>query len=186
MSDQNFEPRGIKTAPCSFRLKELADAIGGSYEGDPTIDLTGIAGLREAESGDLSFLANGRYQGLVAETRASAIIVNRQADIEGIPLIRVDDPYLCYLKAIRLFSSPLRVDFPPEISERAFVHDEAELGEGCHVSDFVHVAKGCKVGRDVVLLPSPPSPTSFSFPYPRRLTSTRTATRRPTSEVPRR
>jgi UDP-3-O-[3-hydroxymyristoyl] glucosamine N-acyltransferase len=153
LSDQNFEPRGITTSPCSFRLAELAEAIGGNYEGDPELGLTGIAGLREAETGDLSFLANGRYQGLVAETQASAIIVNRKAEIDGIPLIRVDDPYLCYLKAIRLFSSPIRGEFPPGISERAFVHADAELGADCHVGDFVHVAAGCRIGRDVVLMP---------------------------------
>ncbi len=153
MSDQNFEPRGVTIASSRFRLAELAEAIGGSYEGDPEISLTGIAGLREAEVGDLSFLANGRYQGLVSETKASAIIVSRQAEMEDIPLIRVDDPYLCYLKAIRLFSSPLRDDFPAGISERSFIHDDAELGAGCHIADFVHVSVDCKIGRDVVIMP---------------------------------
>ncbi len=152
MSEKNFEPRGISRNPASIKLAELAEAIGGSYEGDPEVDLSGIAGLREAEQGDLSFLANGRYQGLVGQTRASALIVNRNAEIEGIPLIRVEDPYLCYLKAIRLFSKPLRADFPPGISEHSFVHPEAKLSPGCHVGEFVHIAAGCRIGRDVVIM----------------------------------
>jgi len=151
LSDQNFEPRG--TATRSYTLSEVAEAIGGKCEGDPSIEIAGIAGIREAGNGEISFLANGRYQGFVSETRASALIVNQDAEVNGLPAIRVEDPYLCYLKAIQLFSQPLRGAFPPGISERATVDPGAEMGDDCHVGDFVHVAPGCRIGRDVVLMP---------------------------------
>ena len=151
MSEQNFEPRG--SAERSYTLAEVAEAIGGECEGDPGIEIAGIAGIREAGSGEISFLANGRYQGFVSETRAGALIVNRDAEVNGIPAIRVDDPYLCYLKAIQLFSSPLRGSFPAGISDTARVDPGSRLGERCHVGEFVHIAEGCRIGDDVVLMP---------------------------------
>lgn len=153
MSEHDFEPRGAATTTRRYTLGEVAAAIAGDCEGDSTLEITGIAGIREARDGELSFLANGRYQGFVKETRASALIVGHAAEVNGLPAIRVEDPYLSFLKAIQLFSSPLRAGFPAELSERAFIHPQAKIGAGCHVGEFVALAAGCRIGRDVVLMP---------------------------------
>jgi UDP-3-O-[3-hydroxymyristoyl] glucosamine N-acyltransferase len=149
----DYEPRGATGSGRRLTLAAIAAALGGDCDGDPTLAITGIAGIREAEPGQISFLANGRYQSYVKETRASALIVGRQADVDGRPAVRVDDPYLCFLTAIQLFSQPLRSGFPPGISERAVVAPDVQLGAGCHVGDFVYLGAGCRIGERVVLMP---------------------------------
>jgi UDP-3-O-[3-hydroxymyristoyl] glucosamine N-acyltransferase len=153
LTEPDYEPRGAIGSGCRLTLGAIAAALGGVCEGDLDLVITGIAGIREAERGQISFLANGRYQGYVKDTQAGALIVGRQAEVEGRPAIRVDDPYLSFLTAIQLFSEPLRSGFPPGISERAAVAGSARLGAGCHIGDFVHIGEECQLGERVVLMP---------------------------------
>jgi UDP-3-O-[3-hydroxymyristoyl] glucosamine N-acyltransferase len=136
-----------------YSLAELAKLVEGRYEGDGELPINGVAGIREATTGQISFLANSRYLAHVKETSASALIVNAEIEVNGIPAIRVVDPYLCYLKIVRLFARPLHEDFAPGISERASVADDAVIGAGVHIADFVHIGKGCRIGKGSVLMP---------------------------------
>ena len=58
-------------------LQELADLVGGTVEGDPSTVITGISGVKEARKGDVTFIANKRYVGLLQETQASAVVVHK-------------------------------------------------------------------------------------------------------------
>ena len=153
MTEPDYEPRGATDVGRRLTLAAIAAALGGDCDGDPELVITGIAGIREAERGQISFLANGRYQSYVKETQASALIVGRQAAVDGLPAVRVDDPYLSFLTAIQLFSQPLRSAFAPGISAHAAIAASARLGAGCHVGDFVHVGEDCAIGERVVLMP---------------------------------
>ena len=58
-----------------MRLADLAERLGGVLTGDPDADITGVAGIREAKEGDLTFLADPRYAPYAAATEATAILV---------------------------------------------------------------------------------------------------------------
>jgi UDP-3-O-[3-hydroxymyristoyl] glucosamine N-acyltransferase len=45
----------------SFSLEQLAKEIGGTFRGDASLILKGVASLEKAGSGDLTFLTNSRY-----------------------------------------------------------------------------------------------------------------------------
>ena len=47
----------------AYSLKELAEIVGGEVVGDPSIVISGVAGIREAESGEITFIANPKYEG---------------------------------------------------------------------------------------------------------------------------
>ena len=64
-----------------YELMKLAALVGnveGILDGDGSLEITGIAGLADAEAGDLSFLSNPKYGAMLATTRASAVIVSEQ------------------------------------------------------------------------------------------------------------
>jgi UDP-3-O-[3-hydroxymyristoyl] glucosamine N-acyltransferase len=61
------------------KLRDLADRLHCRLEGDGEIDIVRVAGLEQAEPGDLTFLANPRYAQAARETRASAIILAEDA-----------------------------------------------------------------------------------------------------------
>jgi UDP-3-O-[3-hydroxymyristoyl] glucosamine N-acyltransferase len=60
-------------------LKEIAKKIGGEIVGRPDIVITGISGIKEAKKGDITFLANPKYDILVSATKASAIITSKDS-----------------------------------------------------------------------------------------------------------
>ena len=51
-------------------IDEIAGHLGGVVEGDGAGELKGLAGVRDAGPGDLTFLANRRYAAAVAEATA--------------------------------------------------------------------------------------------------------------------
>jgi len=84
-------------------LDAVAKAIDGTVVGDGSVEITGVAGIREAREGELTFLANRRYEPFLELTQASAIIVAENHRNVGKPLIENPNPYLAFLKAVELF-----------------------------------------------------------------------------------
>ena len=60
----------------SFRLGEIATALGAELKGDPDLEVTGLATLQAATPGQISFLANPSYAKYLANTQASAVIMS--------------------------------------------------------------------------------------------------------------
>ena len=52
-------------------LTELAAELKGQVLGDGSIVVSDVAGIREALPGDITFIANARYDSYLLETRAS-------------------------------------------------------------------------------------------------------------------
>ena len=76
-----------------MRLDELAGKLGAVLEGDGSVDVTGLAALKDAGPADVSFLANPRYAADMASTQAGAVLVN--SDWTGAcpgALLRVPNP----------------------------------------------------------------------------------------------
>ncbi|TMQ66643.1 MAG: hypothetical protein E6K79_01605 [Candidatus Eisenbacteria bacterium] len=84
-------------------LDTVAKAIDGLVVGDGTVEITGVAGIRKKKEGDLTFLANPKYEPYLACTHASAIIVAENHRNVAKPLIQNPNPYLAFLKAVRFF-----------------------------------------------------------------------------------
>ena len=91
-----------------MKLSEIAERMGGALEGDGDIERAAVAGLKEAEPGVLSFLANPKYASLVAETGASAVIVPNDWDRPvKCSLIRVENSDQAFAEAAELFYEPV-------------------------------------------------------------------------------
>jgi UDP-3-O-[3-hydroxymyristoyl] glucosamine N-acyltransferase len=129
-----------------MKLSELARLTGARVEekfGD--IEVTGAAGLDDAEPGHVTFLANPRYTPRVQTTRASAVFLaeGSEAAREDLAVLHARDPYLAYTRALRVFYP--EPEFEPAIHPSAVVDPSARLGAGVAVG-------ACSVlGRDVVI-----------------------------------
>ncbi|MCC6474291.1 MAG: UDP-3-O-(3-hydroxymyristoyl)glucosamine N-acyltransferase [Burkholderiales bacterium] len=144
------------TGPARYRLSDLAERFGGEVLGDPGTRVAGIASLRSAGEGDLSFLARGKFRESLRATRAAAVIVSREdRDATALPRIVCEDSYLYYAKVAELFQP--RVDVAPGIhpsavvSPRANVHPGASIGPGCHVADEARIEHGVFLGAGCVI-----------------------------------
>ena len=59
-----------------MKLRDLATHLECRLEGDGDIEVVRVTGLKEAGPGDLTFLANPRYEKLLTTTQATAVIVS--------------------------------------------------------------------------------------------------------------
>ena len=132
-------------------LSELAAELGGEVVGDGSVVLRGVAGIREAMPGDVTFLANRRYDAHLRETRASAVICARDQADAGRPLLRVDNPYLAFQRAVRIFR-PDHYRPAPGIHPTACVAADATLGREVAIGPHCIVESGARIGDRVVLM----------------------------------
>uniref|UniRef100_A0A832I5E7 UDP-3-O-acylglucosamine N-acyltransferase n=1 Tax=Eiseniibacteriota bacterium TaxID=2212470 RepID=A0A832I5E7_UNCEI len=132
-------------------LGELAAELGGEVAGDPATPIRGVAGIKEAQPGDITFIANARYDGYLAETRASAVICSREPRTAPVPLLHVDNPYLAFQRVVRVFRpDPYRP--APGVHPTAVVAPDAELGEGVSIGPWCVIERGARIGARAVVM----------------------------------
>jgi UDP-3-O-[3-hydroxymyristoyl] glucosamine N-acyltransferase len=131
-------------------LDAVARAIEGTVVGDGSVEITGVAGIREAREGELTFLANPRYEPYLELTQASAVIVSENHRNIGKPLIENPNPYLAFLKAVRLFAG--EKERPgPGVHSSAVVAPGASVSPDAYVGPHVVIEAGAKVGARAVI-----------------------------------
>jgi len=131
--------------------RDIAQMIGGELAGNPKQVVTGLAGVREAAPGDLSFLASPKYQSAVKSTRASVLIVAKDLEVVfGGTLIRVDDPSGAFAKLVGKVSPP-PVVFKPGIHSTAVIAPTAKLGKDVSIQPHTVIEDKVVIGdRSVV------------------------------------
>ncbi|MCH7479165.1 MAG: UDP-3-O-(3-hydroxymyristoyl)glucosamine N-acyltransferase [SAR324 cluster bacterium] len=137
----------FKPAP----LRVIAEHLNGEVIGDPDLEIRRVAGMEEAQPGDLTFVANAKYAKLLSATRASAVIVNRTLARDGMTLLRVDNPYLAFAKAQTLLVEPDRPE--PGVHPGAHLEPSATLGEGVTVMAGAYVGAEADIGAGSLLYP---------------------------------
>ncbi|MBL0175132.1 MAG: UDP-3-O-(3-hydroxymyristoyl)glucosamine N-acyltransferase [Ignavibacteria bacterium] len=128
-------------------LKDLAELLRGSFEGDPALELTGVAPIEHAAAGAVTFLANKKYQRHLTETAASAVILDASMPCPrpDVGVIRVQDPYLSFARALRFFHpAPARTE--TVVDPSSSVHATAVLGRGVTVGPLAVLEEGVTVG----------------------------------------
>src|SRR5258708_18080785 len=153
-----------------MNLPELAKTLSCRLEGPPDIEIQGVAGIEQAPSGQLTFLANKRYIPLLKTTQASAVLIEEGAPLDRAPnlpplaALRTANPYLAFAHSLELFYKPPRYEpgvHPTAIIARTargpegahvgpycFIDEEAELGQNAILHSFVTVYQGAKNGDD--------------------------------------
>ncbi len=135
-----------------YSLGEIAGKVNGEVQGNPEIIITGVAGLEDAEDGDISFVANRRYHNRIASTKATAVIVGEGNG--AVPSERncivVPNPYLTFLQTVELFH-PQNNDFKPSIHPTAVVDQTARIGKRVFIGPLAVVGAEADIGDDVIL-----------------------------------
>ncbi|MCU0857286.1 MAG: UDP-3-O-(3-hydroxymyristoyl)glucosamine N-acyltransferase [Pontiellaceae bacterium] len=134
-----------------MKLLELVQKINGSFDGDGSIEIHGVAGIREAGPGEVSFVANLRYAADAAATKASAVIVSEDWYTESpAQLIRVKNPDAAFAEAAVLFYTP-----PPEagagVHPSSVVAPDAKLGQGVSIGPQCVIESGAVIGEGTVI-----------------------------------
>ncbi len=127
-----------------MRLSEAAAIVGGRVVGGGDPEVTGVAGLREALPGEVSFLSRSAYAPLLASTKASAVIASEEVPCP-VPLVIVKDPEAAITRLAAALAPKVEPP-PPGIHPAAFVDPAAVLGKGVSVGPRAVVEAGARVG----------------------------------------
>lgn len=135
-----------------MKLAEIASVLGATLEnGDPEIEITGVAGIEEASAGHITFVANPKYAAAAKETAASAVIVSEDFPAISTGMLRSKNPYLAFARAINLFYKAPQ--YGAGVHPTAVIAPTAKLGANAHVGAYVVVDDNVEIGENAVLLP---------------------------------
>jgi len=139
-------------------LARVAEVALGEARGDPAALLRGVAPLQAAGPEQVSFLDNQRYAGLLAGTRAGAVLVRPEFAPQvppGSSAIVLDDPYAGWARVAALFhpEPPPRPGRHPSavVAESASVDASAEIGPLAVVGEGVEIGPRCRIGPGAVI-----------------------------------
>jgi UDP-3-O-[3-hydroxymyristoyl] glucosamine N-acyltransferase len=147
---------------------EIARLLEGELEGDGDVIITGVAGIVEAQAGELTFLDSPRYESFLENTHASAVIVGPETDASGKTIIRVSQPRLAFARAMRLFypavapgpagihptavvGKDVRIGEDVRIGAHAVIGDEVEIGDGAVIFPLVSIGERTRIGSGTVI-----------------------------------
>jgi UDP-3-O-[3-hydroxymyristoyl] glucosamine N-acyltransferase len=156
------------TAKSRMNVRDVASLVRGEIVGDEDIEIARVAKIEEAAVGDLTFVANPKYEKFLGTTKASAVLVSAQFETSRyrrqppITFIKVQDPYLAFLKVLKTITR-IPDPLPTGVHATAVVDETAKLGSnvalGAHVvvgknaviGDNTRISHGSVIGDEVVI-----------------------------------
>ncbi|HTC93656.1 MAG TPA: UDP-3-O-(3-hydroxymyristoyl)glucosamine N-acyltransferase [Terriglobales bacterium] len=134
-----------------MKLSQIAAALDARLDGPADIEIVGVAGIEEAQRGQITFVSNPKYAAAAKNTRASAVIVAENFPALSAPTLRTKNPYLAFARAIELFYQPPQ--YAPGIHPSAVIDSSARVGKNASIGAYVVIYNDVHIGDNCVLLP---------------------------------
>src|SRR5436305_15250708 len=137
-----------------MKLREIAERLACRLEGDGDVEIHGVASVERAAPDDLTFIANTRYLERLASTKASGVILG-DVDRDRVParcaVLRAEDPYSAFARAVALFSRAMPT--VPGIDPSSHIASDSTLGANVSIGALVVIGVGASVGARTVIHP---------------------------------
>ena len=115
-----------------YNLSEIASKLGLELIGDNLCQISGIGTLRNAVSGELSFLSNPSYRSQLEKTKASAVIIEeRYAKFCPTNALISKNPYLSFADATHLFK--------PNFNRNIGIHESAVIAQSACIDSTASI-----------------------------------------------
>jgi UDP-3-O-[3-hydroxymyristoyl] glucosamine N-acyltransferase len=138
-----------------FSAAQIALLINGKIEGDPNAAVGAFGKIEEAVPGQLSFLANPKYEEYLYTTGASVIIINETLELKqpvAATLIRVSDAYSAFASLLTKYQE-IEAQQLIGIQEPSYISKSARLGDKVFIGAFAWLGEGVVIGNQVKIHP---------------------------------
>lgn len=151
-------------------VKDLAQVLNGTIEGDPDVRVNRPGKIEEGGEGAITFFGNAKYETYLYTTTASAVLINRDYQLKSpikATLIRVDDVYASIALLLEKFGSVQtksngihpqsligsNTSFGQNISIGPYVviEEDVVIGDNVRIDSHVFIGKGAKIGDNCQL-----------------------------------
>ena len=128
-----------------MRVRELADWLGATFEGDGEKELAGVAPLESAGASDVAFVASRKAATQVEGSAAGCLLVP-----ENWPspcyrtVIRVAEPRTAFARALNRFCPT--AELKPGIHPTAAIGADVDIGAMSYVGPHAVVGDGTRIG----------------------------------------
>lgn len=132
-------------------IAEICELVGGTPSGDPGLEVNGLAPAESAGPGDLTFAESREYLELALQSRAAAVLTNRELQVRSTEkvVIRVSNPRVAFARLMeRFYPEPLPA---PGIHPTAVVDPTAQVDPAAYVGPYCVIGAGTWVGAGAVL-----------------------------------
>jgi len=134
----------------SYSLKDLAKQVDGKVVGNPDIEIYSISTLQNASPGCISFLANPKYTKFLSHTKASAVIINKEFEVNlECAGIVVEDPYSAFAKLTQNFLP--QDDLYQGMPKSSFIHPSASIHKSAVIGPNAYIGPRCIIGEGSVV-----------------------------------
>ena len=144
-----------------MRVRELAEWLGATYEGDGEKDLTGVAPIETAGAAELAFVGTRKAEAQAESSAAGCLLVPLEWTGPGHrTVIRVAEPRTAFARAMSRFypTAELKPGIHPtavvgkiEMGALVSVGPHAVIGDGSRLGVATSIGAGCSIGKRVVL-----------------------------------
>src|SRR6478735_8905220 len=127
----------------TFSALQIAALINGKTEGNANISVTSFGKIEEAEDGQLSFLANPKYEEYLYSTRASVIIINESYELKqpvNTTLIRVTDAYTAFATLLSKYQEIMQQQLTG-VQEPCYIAKTASYGNQVFIGAFAYLGE---------------------------------------------
>jgi len=124
-------------------LKELSEYLNEACYGDTTTMIKGIAGINEADEGDITFAVKPKYIKSLKTSKASAVIISAEVKVSEVkvPYIISKNPYYTFARILEFF-------FPKQKNEHNIHHQSASIAKSASIGKNVTIYPGCFIGEN--------------------------------------
>lgn len=139
----------------NIRVSDIAKEIDAELIGNDSITIMDISPIQDSAKGHITFISNKKYAKFLSTTRASAVIVSEDMDVDkitGKTFLQVKNPYYAFSKVIKLFY-PDKLLIEKGIHATAVIGKNSEIGEDVSLGAHVVIGRGCTIGDRTVLMP---------------------------------
>jgi UDP-3-O-[3-hydroxymyristoyl] glucosamine N-acyltransferase len=140
----------------TFNAHQIAQIIQGKVEGDATVEVTQFGKIEEAKAGEISFLANPKYEEFLYSTKASVIIINDSLVLKdkiAATLIRVPDAYAAFATLLTKYQE-LKAANMVGVQTPSFIAPSAKLGTQHFIGVFACISENVQMGDQVKIYPN--------------------------------
>lgn len=138
-----------------FSAAQIAALLEGKVEGNPEATVSTFGKIEIAKDGELSFLANPKYEEFLYSTEASVVIVNNDLILrEAVKatLVRVPNAYAAFAKLLELYAS-MRSAALVGIDTKAVVPAATQMGKDVYIGPYAVLANNIRIGDNVKIYP---------------------------------
>ncbi len=138
-----------------FPAAQIALIVNGRVEGDSQVSVSSFGKIEEAGQGQLSFLANPKYEEFLYTTSASIVIINESFELKqpvNATLIRVADAYTAFATLLGKYQEIMQQQLSG-IQQPSFIAGSASYGDNVFIGAFAYLGENVKLGKNCKIYP---------------------------------